>query len=1758
MTLNPVQFGSQVVDQFGRYLLTNFPIADKDLNDQFKKLVVHKPRGEGYFAKGPYVHLNQPFEEGKNINLLIEELNLHKGIKAGFPWEKLHKHQEEAIRTIKHDIHTIITTGTGSGKTEAFLLPIMDYCLKKRDESVNEGVLAVIVYPMNALVNDQMKRLRTILAGTGITYARYTGETPKKDPGYKRFRQPQNYTQNDKEKIINDPDSVSYPWELCQSKEEIRQRKPMILLTNYKQLEYLLLRNEDIDLFKNKNIKYMVFDEIHTYTGILGSEVAFLIRRLKAITENKENIICIGTSATVSSQKYYGIDSKEETRKFGHRIFGVDKNKIRIIGEYFKIKGQTPTDAYMPPAPTNSENLLKEILEISRTLLLKDEVTDIPDELLQKAELLCGRKAPNANTNIERLSELLIKNKMIYLLNREFSNPKILNKSFDILRKKVKRKGSDDELGAEILIYLTLGAIAKYEDEPMLRPKLHYFVSGLHGLIASYQNGKWRLYKDEVDAEKAHDSINLPVYLCRTCGQHYFKVYIDNYWNTSPDDNKADFKIIQPAHESYNPDQPSLYLTDQLTSGEDEARKGETIWMCPKCGTIHNQNTDTCQNESCSRKVNMIKMISFTEDEIKTCPSCGVINKDNSSIKQTMSSAVSDITILSQTMLSAMPEEKFQKILIFTDNRQDAAFQAAWMEERSKRFRLRHLLYKELDKQREKGFVHNFDSLVEDIKEMAYEEGIFKKYTFGKKDEEIGKRIRWFLLEEFCTGIHRKSSTENLGLSQIVYEGFDSDEIKKLTEKWAPIFNIQPEGVYNTIQLILDYIRRKNIVSDNLIRTQWYYTDKEVRDGIVSSQNIYPRVLSFEKPADEKLSKYFSVTYLASNQRSGVQVLLKKAIKKEEKMINSFLEELWQVLKNKGIFVDGYVIQSIYNKKKRIDIPGDSIQINIDKIGIIKPEKRYKCELCSKSHSKPLPTSLCAEYRCQGKTKEMGIEDDNYDVVQYTKMSFVPLKSHEHSAQVSKEERQKIEREFRKVSGDINCLVCTPTLELGVDLGKLEMALLRNTPPAPANYSQRAGRAGRRHRIAVIFTYCQKTSHDRYFFDKPHRMISGEIRLPAFSMNNELLVRKHAHSVILSTLRQNVNEKENEALNEIFPTFISEYIYTKDETGRVSYLNKPFQVEEKLQILIEKHKDEMKKQLKQTFKEQWPSETYEDTVWFSDDKIDKFMDEMPSQLQTHLNRLFKIINTYNREIKKYAEIEANSNQLDKEEEYERNKIKNALKSYTEKNYSTYSLGYLADDGFFPGYSLSRESSWAHCLDPYQEIIRPSSTALYEFAPGNYVYANKNQFRIHKLDFYKSKREEQKEEGYILGERLLYLREQEMVISQEQQTTEGGNLEVEELTSYELSDVELSHESRIDDSRDYRIRKKYQIILHAKPQHNGGFIAKINDKDLEFYHRRHVILINLGLTYKKDQRGFPICPRCGEIRSPDSTDVELQRFFEVHKKRCNIIEIKWATLHANMASDILFIGPYEREEDAVNAVEGIRIGTEQVLDTGEVELEVHLAKDTSGIFYATLLDPMPGGSGFLTKIVDEWPSIIKASIDKLENCRCEKACYSCMKRYRNQIFHTYLDRNSAKDLLFDLQGQVHKQTNVEPSVEKTYDLSTADSTAEERFIKILQDNSFPLPDGEHKLIVLSTGEKMQADFTYDAIDGKKIIIFIDGTSASLHGDPETARKDKILRFKAKQEGYLVLEITKQGLQDVTNVNQFLQELSIYLGKDDFIE
>jgi ATP-dependent helicase YprA (DUF1998 family) len=291
--------------------------------------------------KGPYISLSRPFRQGAAITELVREGIFHPHMRQRIPSEITHVygHQEEAIRAIHGGRTTLVSTGTGSGKTECFLYPIISKCLSLRDSNASAGISAIIVYPMNALAEDQLGRLRSLLAGTGISFGMYVGKTPENQSRVAGIRLPRGASRADYEtklaEIRREKRSESvYPSEEVCSRETMRTsgKQPRILLTNVKQLELLLTRQRDVELFTDARLDFLVFDEAHTFAGAQGAETACLIRRLRAFCgRDPRDTVCIATSATIVDK-----DNPDIARDFASRFFGVPAETVAAVGEAYE------------------------------------------------------------------------------------------------------------------------------------------------------------------------------------------------------------------------------------------------------------------------------------------------------------------------------------------------------------------------------------------------------------------------------------------------------------------------------------------------------------------------------------------------------------------------------------------------------------------------------------------------------------------------------------------------------------------------------------------------------------------------------------------------------------------------------------------------------------------------------------------------------------------------------------------------------------------------------------------------------------------------------------------------------------------------------------------------------------------------------------------------------------------------------------------------------------------------------------------------------------------------------------------------------------------------------------------------------------------------------------------------------------------------------------------------------------------------------
>lgn len=1757
MSLNPIQFGKDVIDQYGRYLQTNFRLADRELRRQLEEGLRYGPGGEQRLAKGPYVYLSRPFVQGAGIEALAAEsgMDVHPALAGIFPYPTLHRHQERTFRATAAGRHVMLATGTGSGKTESFLLPILNHALHLRDRKAEPGITALLIYPMNALVNDQLERLRRLLAGSGITFGRYTGETPDVGEGPARLPVSRRYTQEELADAAARRAELPLPWEECYTRQQIRDRKPRLLLTNYAQLELLLLRDRDVELFRDAPLRHFVLDEVHTYTGALGSEVACLLRRLRTVAgKGSRDILCVGSSATVTDREGGG-EADRALREFGSRLFGVEAGTVELVKEEYERFTPVAGGRYVPEPPPDPRGILTGILDSVRESVLADEVEAVPEAVVALAERLCGRPAPGEGGSLERLHRLLAGSRVTETLVQAFTQPLTLEELLPRLRAIGGRDRLDEaDLQAEVLAYLTLGALARLDDEPLMRPKLHYFLQGLHGLWIEYGwDAGGPLRRLHFSEHPESGELRLPLSFCRACGQHFTLAAAHPMTAVQAGESVSGVQALEPIQGrpevGEDDGRERFYLTDALVGGgaeDEEDHAGVERYLCTACGSLHEAPGNQCLQPRCRRRAELIPVFRF-DHPVTSCPACGARGSERSPIITPIrSTEVYDVMVLAQTALASMPEPALRKLLIFADSRQDAAFQAGWMESRSLRFRIRHLAYRVLEGQPERWWY--FRDLVDEVVEEATQEGILPARG-QNRDPEI-RRLTWLLLEEFFTATERqrRNSLEQLGLARVRYEALEGEEALAFASRWADDLGSSPKGVLDTLHLVLDALRLRHAVSHPLLQRQWMEWDREVRDGTISVAEYYRPHVVVEGPVGDRGGGHALGFRSRRGNQSGVERLVSSAFPLAKTEARStFLSDLWAFLGAQNLLAGAQLRQRRQGSVQVIPGLGGGRQVNLDLIQFRVTGERVLCSHCGKARAVALPSGLCPEYNCQGTVQPVSRDDDHYDVVQYTRMEFVPLLAREHSAQVPQVDREEAEREFKKEGGRYNCLVATPTLELGVDIGPLEMVLMRNVPPSPANYAQRAGRAGRRHRIGVVFSYARDIQHDQYFYRDPPAMISGQVRIPGLSMRNEPLIRKHVHSAVVTELRRIPGTEE--ALSEAFPAYINAYFGEEpdgDEDRRRIRETPPDLAG--LSRLIRDHRDRLLQVLDGTFTGQWPEE---DRAVVEPDRLAAVLEACVPDLTKVVDGLFAEIRAYQRILGEFRAIEDRGEELRDDERRRQRAYTNARRRLWTRDQENYALSYLARRGYFPGYALVRDSVRAVSPEPYLEVFRPNAVAIRELTPAARLYANRQQYRIRKLDFYQIQARQPGFDPEQIIEEMVWDPARERVTSS-LAGTEGGENPGQAFRSIRLVDVELDPLGAISDQQEYRFRIGYNLQATLLPEHRGGRGGTVGTVPYLRLDGAALRLVNLGprstRTTSPSGLGYPLCMVCGEARSPFASAAEISDFSSGHQKRCGR-EPEWVALHADVQSEVLQLGPFDDDAAAPNAGVALQLGLVKVLETGDQDLEMVTLRTERTRDVAVLFDPMPGGSGLLPLLAEHWGEVLLAARDILNRCDCEDACYRCLLNFRNQQYHGVLNRHVALNALADLEGGFHAEHPIPPTfVEETEDPDGPESPAEDDFVPLLRRKGFPLPEAAQYRVELGGGASMVADFAYPS---RRVLVLIDGLSTRIHGNPERRRKDQLDRARAQVAGWRVVVTSAQGLKDEEMAAMLLEELAVYL-------
>lgn len=1056
--LDPLAASASIESTYKRYIKTLLTPREDALAEAFARGVDETQK----LTHGPLLELTPPYEPGASIGDLISSrvLNPHFVTldSEAMPMSRpLYAHQEQAIRKVVSGRNVVVTTGTGSGKTESFLIPIFNSLIAEQAEgTLGPGVRALLLYPMNALANDQVKRLRGILARTPeITFGRYTGETREGAVDAERLFKSMHRGQP---RLSNE----------LLSREEMRASPPHILLTNYAMLEYLLLRPRDLDLFEGEHAghwKYVVLDEAHVYDGAQGSEVGLLLRRLRDRVAADSSLQCIATSASLDGKP-------DEVMKFASDLFAV-------------------------PFEFDPSDATKQDLVVATRVERKDEPTWGPID----SELLSQLAAPDADLSVllglsgqsTAAEALHAESTVLQLKSALAAGPRSARELATALW------SGDIDATTKLEALVALGS--KVTDEagsPVLSARYHLFVRATEGAYTclSASGPHVHLSRHEVcpDCGKACFEFGT----CQRCGAVHLAGEL-------VDDGKGQY--FRP---TTKPDAQALWLV--LADGKDvvdeddftldENQKSETsdaVWLCTGCGYLHSEHVAVCSISGCTGgEIRGVRKHEYRRRVMSACSECGA--RSPQLIRRLHLGSDAPPAVLATTLYQFLPTAvdsavehvgEGRKLLMFSDSRQAAAFAAPYLDTTYGRLLERRHITAALENPDSADLALSITDLVKLTEREASRSGHFDQF---QTDMSRRNEAAAWVMNELIALDHRQS-LEGLGLMRVGFNRIDS------AIPPAPLLAIgmSPEDAWNLLEQLARTARHQGVITMPL-------------DVSPKDERFAPRLGPIWMRSKGSESKKKILSWLATKGTNTRIDYVKRILDQVGGVHDeiAILDGCWKFMHRLGWFVEQN--DRIAGVTSQIDHRMLTIRSGIDSTW-------YQCTSCRRLTSASV-RGVCPGLRCGGTLESftpptLACEQNHYRHT-YRTLSPAPLAAKEHTAQWTATEAADVQSKF--IDGEINVLSCSTTFELGVDVGDLQSVLLRNMPPTTANYVQRAGRAGRRaSSAALVLTYAQRRSHDLTRFQNPEAMIAGHMRVPWVPIENERIGRRHAHSIALSS-----------------------------------------------------------------------------------------------------------------------------------------------------------------------------------------------------------------------------------------------------------------------------------------------------------------------------------------------------------------------------------------------------------------------------------------------------------------------------------------------------------------------------------------------------------------------------------------------------------------------------------------------------------------
>lgn len=1061
--IDPLATSARITETYRRYLTSLLSLRDPDM----ARGLATKVRESGRMTRGPYLDVTPPYERGATLAELVDEGVLSRGMLSvcspALPAERpLYVHQERAIRKARDGRNLVVATGTGSGKTESFLVPILDSLVREREAgTLCPGVRALLLYPMNALANDQVKRLREILRSyPDITFGRYTGET-EEDPAraLEQFMQ------------LN-PGVERIPNELL-SRQQMKLTPPHILLTNYAMLEYLLLRPLDTTLFDGaagEHWRWLAVDEAHVYGGSQGAEIAMLLRRLRHRVSPDKPLQSILTSATVGDDP--SLVAEFATRLTESPVEWAQGDELRM-DVIPAVRRAVPEQGSWGPLSGEDYKHLASLDDPAAALI----------EMAAQSGVVFG-SAGEVLAHEARLVELK---------QHLAQGPLTLRQLASGL--------PDAAWTPESLTACVRVASSLHDDggEPVLSARYHLFAKATEGAFSCLGA---RGPHVEITRHERCPECSDPMFefgSCQRCGHVYLVGSREerggHSWflpNPRPGAKATWVLLDPPAEASSSPGDEDEEVLDEGAQNDYQDQ-----WLCAACSCL-SPNSGRCPACS-SDRLRPARVLRKDRSEIKECLHCGSRSPDIRTFSTGNDAAAA---VLSTALYQEIPaadddtSEKSgngRKLLLFSDSRQAAAFFSSYLEDTYARIRRRALILSSL----REGDGLNIEDLASDVAKRAAALELFERRDSRQKRERAASL---WVMQELLSLDERQSLQ---GLGQLIVSLDRPPRAQVPGPLLALGFN--EDEAWSLLAVLVTIVLTQGAVT--------MPEDVEPDDEAFAPRRgpIYVRGTGSE--VKRKILSWEPSRHSVSNRRIDYLNRLLASMGRSPQEAVDILPGLWRFLSD-GM-PDGWLTESTTVSTGRL-WRVDHTWLRLRKAD--QSSAHFRCSACQRIQAISV-RSVCPTMGCDGALEPWTLplpeaDDDHYRALHRTVLP-VGMTVREHTAQWQPSRAAEIQQEF--VRGDVNVLSCSTTFELGVDVGELESVMLRNMPPSTANYVQRAGRAGRRtSSAAVILTFAQRRPHDLARYQRPTEMIAGRVQAPFVYLDNDRIGRRHAHSVALS------------------------------------------------------------------------------------------------------------------------------------------------------------------------------------------------------------------------------------------------------------------------------------------------------------------------------------------------------------------------------------------------------------------------------------------------------------------------------------------------------------------------------------------------------------------------------------------------------------------------------------------------------------------